>query len=184
MSSKLKLGTNSVIANAMPLFDLSDDDDELQRIRPSTNSSCRRKKRPGATAHDTTAVLPIMAPFDANEILSCTNKAVKGSLRGDEPPSHSAPSSLSKSVDLSCHDVELSDVEDLATEIASQASTSHPVPGEMSSNEDELHQQSPMVPISASQNTRMEFSVGVPRARRDVDIMYVSVRILSIAVCL
>lgn len=184
MSSRLKLGANSVIANAMPLFDLSDDDDELQRIRPSTNSSCRRKKRPGATTHDTAAVLPIMAPFDADEILNYTNKTVRGSLRGSSPLSHSAPSSPSKSVDLSCLDSEPSDVEDLATEIASQASTSHLVSGEMSSNENELRQQPPMVPISVSQNTRMEFSAGIPRARRDVDIMYVSVRILSIAVCL
>lgn len=167
MSTRLKLSANSVLANAMPLFDLCDDEDEVQLIRPSTHSSSRRKKkRSEATADDTAAAHTIMAPFDANDILNCTNEAVVSKPGGS---SLNTPGSSSKSVDLSCLDSELSDVEDFVTEIASQAIAHYSVPGDIP--KDELHQRPSTAPTFVLQDCRIGINISDTHSRRDIDIM-------------
>lgn len=110
---RTKLGPDSAIKRAKPLFDLSDDDNERRPQTFAATSSQRKGK-----GVDDSKAAPGVTPFSADEIFLGVSKLQVAESSGNIPVR-----SLSDSGDLvvlGCFDSELNDVADLATEIAQQ----------------------------------------------------------------
>lgn len=116
MLARARLGPDSIIENATPLFDLLDDDDDGIRTHQLNGTLQRRKDKQRNHAGTGGATAAGRTPFTADEIIRGTEKTSVATLCA-ELPGYSSDVAAS-TADRNCLDSELSDIAELSVENA------------------------------------------------------------------